>query len=325
MKAVLCTGFGDASVLYVGEAPAPELKVGRVRIRVRASGVNRADIHQRQGNYPPPPGESEILGLEAAGEIVEIAQDVTTWRVGDRVMALAAGGGYASELCVDQGLVMPLPAPVSYAEGAAIPEAFITAHHNLFSLGGAEANSMALIHAGASGVGTAGIQLLRRIGARVFATVGSDEKALAVQQLGARAIHYRRERFDDIVRQETGGHGVEIILDPVGASYLAANFRSLAIDGRQIQIGLMGGRETTIDLGMLLTKRIQLMGSTLRPLPLARKRATVAAFRHQCLADFESGALRPIIDRVYPVSSVRDAQARMEANENIGKIILQWE
>src|SRR4051794_24023447 len=268
MKAILCSGFGDGSVLSLGEAPAPVLRAGQVRILVRASGVNRADIHQRQGKYPPPPGESEILGLEAAGDVTEVGSGVTEWKLGDRVMALVAGGGYAEEVCADQGLVLPLPAPLSYAEGAAIPEAFITAHLNLFTLGGARANTSALIHAGASGVGTAGIQLLRRIAVRVFATVGSDEKARVVSQLGARAINYRSEKFDDIVRQETDGQGVDLILDPVGGSYLAVNFRSLAADGRQIQIGLMGGRETTIDLGLVLSKRLQLIGSTLRNLAL---------------------------------------------------------
>jgi putative PIG3 family NAD(P)H quinone oxidoreductase len=325
MKAIFCSGFGDPSVLSFSEAPEPVLRAGQVRIQVRASGVNRADIHQRQGNYPPPPGESEILGLEAAGDVAEVESGVTDWKIGDRVMALVAGGGYASEVCADQGLVMPLPVPLSYTEGAAIPEAFITAHLNLFTLGGARANAVALIHAGASGVGTAGIQLLRRIGVRVFATVGSDDKVRVVTQLGAHAINYRTEKFDDVVRQETNNRGVDHILDPVGASYLAANFRSLAVDGRQILIGLMGGRDTSIDLGLVLSKRLQLIGSTLRNLPLERKRAAVAAFRTQFLADFESSKLKPIIDRVFPAKSVRDAHARMEANENVGKIILQWE
>jgi tumor protein p53-inducible protein 3 len=228
-------------------------------------------------------------------------------------------------VCADQGLVMPLPTPLSYAEGAAIPEAFITAHLNVFTLGGARANAVALIHAGASGVGTAAIQLLRRIGGRVLATVGSDEKGRVVAHLGARAINYRTEKFDDIVRQETDSRGVDLILDPIGASYLTANFRSLAVDGRQIQIGLMGGRETSIDLGLVLSKRLQLIGSTLRNLPLERKRSAATAFRAQFLADFESGNLKPIVDRAFPAKSVREAHARMEANENIGKIILQWE
>jgi tumor protein p53-inducible protein 3 len=254
-----------------------------------------------------------------------VGRDVTAWQPGDRVMALVAGGGYASEVCVDQGLVMPLPAPLSYAEGAAIPEAYITAHLNLFTLGGAKANVVAMIHAGASGVGTAGIQLLRRIDVRVFATVGSEDKARIVTQLGARAINYRTEQFDDIVRQETNVRGVALILDPVGASYLAANMRCLAVDGRQIQIGFMGGRESTIDLGLLVSKRLQLIGSTLRHLPLVRKRAAVAAFRAQFLSDFETGALKPIIDRVFPIALAREAHERMEANENIGKITLQWE
>jgi putative PIG3 family NAD(P)H quinone oxidoreductase len=301
------------------------LQSGQVRIRVRASGLNRADIMQRQGKYPPPAGESEILGLEVAGDVVEAAADVMHWHPGDRVMALVAGGGYAAEACVESGLVMPLPSKLNYEEGAAIPEAFLTAHRNLFTLGGAAAGMTALIHAGASGVGIAAILLLQRIGVPVFATVGSAEKAAAIARLGARAIVYRTEKFDEIIRDETAGRGVDLILDPIGASYLAANFRALALDGRQIQIGLMGGREGSIDLGTLVAKRLQLIGSTLRPLPIARKRATVAAFQNQFLADFESGAVAPTIDRVFPVASAREAHCRMEANENIGKIILRWD
>ena len=325
MKAILCTPPGDAAVLQIGETPPPTLQQGQVRIRVRASGVNRADIHQRMGNYPPPLGESAIIGLEVAGDVIEVAADAKLWHVGDRVMALVAGGGYAEEVCVDQGLVLPLPARLSYVEGAAIPEAFITAHLNLFTLGGAGPSSTVLIHAGASGVGTAGIQMLRSVGARVFATVGSDDKADAVERLGARAIRYRSEQFDNVVLAETNGRGANVILDPVGASYLSANFKCLAVDGRQVQIGLLGGRTGTIDLGMLLTKRIRLIGSTLRALLLDRKRAAVAAFRDQFLADLDAGLLTPIMDKSFPAAEVADAHARMEANQNIGKIVLRWD
>jgi putative PIG3 family NAD(P)H quinone oxidoreductase len=324
MKAVICAGAGDVSVMHIGDVPPPELGDGQIRIAVRGSGVNRADILQRRGLYPPPSGESDILGLEVAGEVLEVAKRVRACKPGDRVIALVPGGGYAAEVCVDGKLAMPLPANLSFEEGAAIPEAFITAHLNLFTLGHAIAESTVLIHAGASGVGTAAIQMLRRIGARVFATVGSAEKAEAISALGARAIIYRVQNFEEIIRHETEGRGVDIILDSIGAGYLNPNLRSLAMDGRLIQIGLMGGRQDQIDLGLLLSKRLQLIGSNLRPLPLIRKRAAVAAFKSQFLADFESGALRPIIDRVFPVESVREAQAHMESNRNIGKIVLRW-
>jgi NADPH:quinone reductase-like Zn-dependent oxidoreductase len=246
------------------------------------------------------------------------------WKPGDRVMALVGGGGYAAEVCADAKLAMPLPASLSFDQGATIPEAFITAHLNLFTLGRAIAESTVLIHAGASGVGTAGIQMLRRIGAQVFATVGSAEKAAAISALGARAIIYRVQNFEEIVRHETEERGVDIILDSIGAGYLGPNLRCLATDGRLMQIGLMGGRQDQIDLGLVLSKRLQLIGSTLRSLPLPRKRAAVAAFRSQFLADFENGAMRPIIDRAFPVESVQEAHAHMEANRNIGKIVLQW-
>jgi putative PIG3 family NAD(P)H quinone oxidoreductase len=324
MKAVLCAGAGDVSVLHFGEAPEPKLKDGQIRIGVRASGVNRADIMQRRGLYPPPAGESDILGLEVSGEVLEVAKRVRGWKAGDRVMALVGGGGYAAEVCVDSKLAMPLAPNLSFEQGAAIPEAFITAHLNLFTLGGANAKSIALVHAGASGVGTAAIQMLRRIGAQVFSTVGSAEKAEAVSALGARTIIYRVQSFEEVIRLETESRGVDVILDSIGEGYLGPNIRSLATDGRLVQIGLMGGRQDQIDLGVLLSKRLQLIGSTLRSLPLPRKRAAVAAFSSQFLADFASGDLRPIIDRPIPVESVKEAHAHMEANRNVGKIVLHW-
>lgn len=324
MQAILCSGHGDVSVLSLGEADLPALRTGQVRIRVRASGVNRADLLQRAGKYPPPAGESEILGLEVAGDVLETAADVTTWKPGDRVMALVAGGGYAEEVCVDAGLVMPLPARLSYRQGAAIPEAFITAYLNLFLLGDAQPGMSALIHAGASGVGTAALQLLRLSGVRTFATVGSDDKAQLVTQLGARAVRYRTEDFGAIIRDELGGSGVDLILDPVGASYLAGNVKSLGLEGRLVLIATMSGREGTLDLGLVLAKRLQIIGSTLRSLPLERKRRIIDGFQEQFLGAFEARRLQPVIDQVYPAADVRSAHARMEANQNLGKILLQW-
>jgi len=324
MRAILYSTPGDVSVLSVGTTTRPPLPAGQVRIRVRASGVNRADLLQRTGKYPPPPGESEILGLEVAGDILESAADVTGWTLGDRVMALVAGGGYAEEVCVDAGLVMPLPARLSYAEGAAIPETFITAYLNLFILGEARPGMSAVIHAGASGVGTAALQLLRQIGVRTFATVGSDEKAEAVAKLGAKAIRYRSEDFLTVIRDELQGAGVQLILDPVGASYLAGNVKSLSLEGRLILIATMSGREGPLDLGLLLAKRLRIIGSTLRSLPLDRKRRAVAEFQQQFLEDLNSGSIQPVMDQVFPASAVREAHARMESNQNIGKIVLQW-
>jgi putative PIG3 family NAD(P)H quinone oxidoreductase len=325
MKAIVLKAPGDATQLALGEVPPPELKTGQLRIRVRASGVNRADIVQRKGFYPPPSGESEILGLEVAGEVAEVATDVRGWRVGDRAMALLAGGGYAEEVCVDAGLVMPIPEQLSFVDAAAIPEVFITAHHNLFFLGGARAGDAVLIHAGASGVGTAGIQLLKRLGARSFVTVGTAEKAAACERLGARAILYKSQDFSQIILDETSGRGVTVLLDPVGAGHWEKNWKSLTPGARWIVIGTMAGKDVPLDLSALLRRRVQLIGSTLRGLPLAEKRQAVERFRDQFLAQFESGDLRPIVDEVFAQTAVVSAHVRMESNQNTGKIILRWD
>lgn len=322
MRAVICRTPGDAKVLSLSDVQRPELRAGQVRIRVGAFGINRADLLQRRGLYPPPPGESEILGLEVAGELVEAAPDVTSFKAGQRVMALIAGGGYAEEVTVDAGLVMPVPASLSDAEAAGVPEAFLTAHHNLFTLGGAKLGSRALIHAGASGVGTAGIQLLRAVSAETFVTVGSREKAAACEALGAMAIDYKSQSFETVVRERTQGKGVDIVLDPVGAQYLAANLKCTAVAGRIVLIGLMSGRETAFDMAPLLGKRISLIGSTLRNLPLDEKRSAVARFREQFLPQLATGEIKPIIDKIYPVEELAQAHERMEANLNIGKIIV---
>jgi putative PIG3 family NAD(P)H quinone oxidoreductase len=324
MKAILVSQPGDASCLSTGEVPAPSLGAGQVRVRVRASGVNRADIVQREGKYPPPPGESEILGLEIAGEILEVGRAVTGWRVGDRVIALVAGGGYAEEVCVDSGLVMRLPERLKPTEGAAIPEAFLTAYQNLYLLAGAERGGVALIHAGASGVGTAAIQLLRETGIRVFCTVGTAAKAEACRRLGAEAIVYREKDFAEVVRRETQSRGVDIILDPIGSSYWQKNFACLALGARWIFIATLTGREVALDLGKLMQRRAHLIGSTLRSLPLDHKRRIVARFQNEFLPRLESGALQPIVDRVFPAAQVREAHGYMEENRNIGKIVLEW-
>jgi len=322
MKAVTLSGFGDIDVLNLSAAPVPELKSGQVRIRVRASGVNRADLVQRRGHYPPPAGESLLLGLEVAGEILE--PNGSRFRAGEKVMALLAGGGYAEEVTVDAGLVLPLPPDYSFAEGAAVMEVFLTAHLNLFTLGGARSGSRVLIHAGASGVGTAGIQLLRSAGAVTWVTVGSPEKAAACEKLGAHPIQYRTEKFENAIATATSGKGVDVILDPVGASYLAENIRTLGPDGRLILIGLMGGTEAPLDLRAVQGKRLQIKGSGLRPLPIETKREVVATFARAFYDRLVRRDIHPIVDRVFPIAEVREAHRYMESNANIGKIILQW-
>lgn len=317
-------GPGDESVLRVGEAPAPPLGVGAVRIRVVATAVNRADLLQRQGSYPPPPGASPILGLECAGTVSEIAADVSGWRVGDRVMALLAGGGYAEEVVVDAGSVLPVPASLPLEEAAGVPEVFLTAYLNLFELGGLTAGGAALVHGGGSGVGTAAIQLCKVAGAHVYVTAGSDAKCQRCRELGADlAVNYRSDSFAARVQDATDGRGVDVVLDPIGASYLADNLKSLAIGGRLVVIGLMGGAKAEVSLAALLARRLSVIGSTLRSRPVEEKASIIAGFRRRFGADLEAGRIRPVIDRVLPLEAVADAHRAMKASEHFGKIVLR--
>ena len=324
MKAIVYRGAGDASVIALDEAAAPDLQAGQIRISVRASGVNRADLGQRRGVYPPPPGESPIPGLAAAGVVTETGAGARRFKTGDRVMALLGGGGYAEEVCVDEGLCLPLPGSLSFEQGAAIPEAFVTAYLNLFDLAGVRAGMSALVHAGASGVGTSAIQLLREAGVRAFATVGSLEKADLCRKLGASAIDYKREDFSGAVLKGTRDRGVDAILDPVGASNLDADFKCLAVGGTLVLIGTMGGKDGTFDLSQLMRKRHRMIGSTLRGLPLAEKAAAVERFRSGFFELLVSGKIAPVMDRIFPFSEARQAQERMESNLNSGKIVLTW-
>lgn len=315
---------GDESVLRIGEAAEPPLAVGAVRIRVVATAVNRADLLQRQGMYPPPPGASPILGLECAGTIREIAADVAGWRVGDRAMALLSGGGYAEEVVVDAGSLLPVPTSLSLEEAAGVPEVFLTAYLNLFELGGLGAGGAALVHGGGSGVGTAAIQLCKAAGARVFVTAGSDAKCQRCRELGADlAVNYRSDSFADRVQDATDGRGVDVVLDPIGASYLADNLKSLAVGGRLVVIGLMGGAKAEVSLAALLARRLSVIGSTLRSRPVAEKAAIVAGFQRRFGADLEAGRIRPVIDRILPLEAVADAHRAMKASEHFGKIVLR--
>lgn len=325
MKAVLTEAPGDESVLRVGEAPAPALGAGELRLRVAATAVNRADLLQRQGLYPPPPGASPILGLECAGTVAEVGAGVSGWRVGDRAMALLAGGGYAEEVVVSAGSAMPVPAKLSLEEAAAVPEVFLTAYLNLFELGGLAAGGSALVHGGGSGVGTAAIQLCRAAGARVFVTAGSDEKCERCRTLGADlAVNYRSESFAERVREATGGRGVDVVLDSIGAAYLADNLGVLAVGGRLVLIGLMGGAKAELGLGALLVRRLSIVGSTLRTRSAAEKAAIVAGFQARFGDDLAAGRIRPIVDRVLPIEQVADAHRAIKASEHFGKIVLAF-
>jgi putative PIG3 family NAD(P)H quinone oxidoreductase len=324
MKAILIEEPGDESCMKVGVAEAPELAPGTIRIRNFASGVNRADLLQRQGLYPPPPGASPILGLECAGEVAEVAADVGDWKPGDRVMALLAGGGYAEEVVVDAGSVMRLPDSLSFEEGAGLSETLLTVFLNVFQLGALPEFGSVLVHGGGSGIGTTTIDLVKRAGGRVIATAGSPEKCQQCLDLGADAVaNYKQDDWVEIARAATDGRGVDVVLDSIGGPYLEQNLKSLAIDGSLVLIGLMGGAKAEIPLGMLLMKRLKLIGSTLRTRSPAQKAAIVKAFLARFGRDLEAGQIRPVLHRVFPLSEAPDAHRMLKASSHFGKLVLR--
>jgi putative PIG3 family NAD(P)H quinone oxidoreductase len=300
-----------------------------VLIRVAAAGVNRPDVMQRQGLYPPPPGASDIPGLEVAGIIEsiadDVAEDVTGWRVGDAVCALVSGGGYATKCLAPAVQCLPVPAPLDVVAAAAIPETFFTVWTNVFERAGLQAGEAALFHGGASGIGTTAIQLAAARGVRVFATAGSPERCRACERLGAeRAIDYRTEDFVQVVRELTGNRGVDVILDIVGGSYVNRNLGALAMDGRLIVIGFMEGKpEATIDLRRILGRRLTITGSALRPRPVAEKGAIAQSLRREVWPLIERGVIAPVIDRTFPLVEAAAAHRRMESGDHVGKIVLR--
>jgi putative PIG3 family NAD(P)H quinone oxidoreductase len=321
MKAMLYDQPGDPDVLYWGDAPDPIPADGELLVRVRAAGVNRAELLQRAGKYPPPPGASPILGLELVGEVIH---DAHGFRAGERIMAVVTGGAYAEYAVVPAGMVIRVPDAFSDEDAAAIPEAFLTAYVNLFALGRLSAGETVLIHAGASGVGTAAIQLARSAGARVLVTAGTDEKCAFCLDLGAeRAIHYKRESFAEAVKAHTDGLGVDLVLDFIGAPYWSDNVGVLRRGGRLMLIGFLGGAAGSLNLGAIMTKNLTVTGTTLRGTPLAQKVEWVAAFTAFAMPHFARGELRPILDSTFPLSRAAEAHRRMGADANIGKIILR--
>ncbi|MGE5190292.1 MAG: NAD(P)H-quinone oxidoreductase [Gemmatimonadota bacterium] len=325
MRAVVATGAGGVDALRIAERPDPVPGDGDLLARVRATAVNRADLLQRRGLYPPPPGAPEILGLEMAGEVVSAGPGCEGWSPGDRVFALLPGGGYAELAAIPAGMAMRIPDNLSFEEAAAVPEAFLAAYLDLFDLGGLAPGETVLIHAGASGVGTAAIQLAREAGAVPFATAGSPEKVGLCLALGARdAWNYRQGAFAPWVAAETGGRGVDLILDLVGAPFFEQNVRSLAADGKMIVVGLLGGAEAErLDLGLVLSRRLSIVGSALRPLPVDRKVDLTKRFGAFALPRLADGRLRPVVDSVFDWKDAPEAHARMESNANLGKIVLR--
>lgn len=324
MRAIVFDAPGDERVLRLGELPAPALVPGALRIQVAASAVNRADLLQRQGLYPPPPGASPILGLECAGRVAELGAGVEGWKVGDRAMALLAGGGYAEEVVVPAGCAMPVPERLSLEEAAALPEVFLTVFLNVFQLGALPEGGSALVHGGGSGIGTAAIQLVKAAGGHVLVTAGSEEKCARCLALGAdRAVDYRSGDFVAAARELTGGAGVDVVLDSIGAPYLARNLAALRTGGRLVVIGLMGGAKAELSLGELLARRLQVIGSTLRARPDTEKAALVAAFQRRFAPLLADGRLRPVVDRVLPLADAAEAHRAMKASEHFGKIVLR--
>ncbi len=324
MKAVIVHQPGGPEQLAIGEVPTPVPAPGELLVRVRAAALNRADIIQRQGNYPPPPGASEILGLDMAGVVEAAGPGCREHRSGDRVCGLLPGGGYAQYAVLPEAMAIPIPEGWSFEQAAAIPEVFLTAFQTLFWIARLEAGERALIHAGASGVGTAAIQLAREAGATVLATAGSDEKCAACRELGAAAaINYRQGPFAAKVMEATGGEGVDLILDFVAAPYFAQNLSILRTDGRLVLISTLGGGTVKeLKLGNLIARRLQITGTTLRGRSPDYKARLTRDFKGFALERFARGVLKPVVDRCFPWEQAADAHRYMEANRNTGKIVL---
>jgi tumor protein p53-inducible protein 3 len=324
MKAVVYEKPGDESVLKIGEAAEPTAGPGQLLIRVKYAGLNRADLMQRQGHYPPPPGASEIIGMECAGEVATVGAGVSGWRVGERVMALLPGGGYAEIAAVDSGSAMKIPAAMSDEEGAAFPEVFLTAFLNIFMLGEAKPGDSVLVHGGGSGVGTAAILLCKEAGVRSIVTAGNDAKCEQCLKLGADvAINYKSGPFPAAVKAATNGRGADVILDSIGAAYLSPNLEALAHSGRLVLIGLMKGARTEIDLTAVLRRHLKVIGSTLRTRPEKEKAEIVAALLARFGDALEAGRLRPPIYKVVPMAEAAEAHRMMAASEHFGKIVLR--
>lgn len=315
----------DNGKLILGEAPEPEIGVGQVKIAVHASAVNRADLAQVAGAYPPPPGASDILGLECSGEVVEIGEGVTRVAPGDQVCALLSGGGYAERVAAPAGQVLKIPSGLSLLEAAAIPEVFATAYLNLYREGKLAKGERVLLHAGASGVGTAAIQLCRESGNPVFVTVGGEDKLERCLALGAvGGTNRHKERFADLVPEWTDSQGFDLILDPVGGAYLQDNLTSLRTDGRLVLIGLMGGIKAEIPLATLLMKRLRLLGSTLRSRSIPAKSALMDGLKADVWPKLANGAIKPVIETAFPMPEAQRAQDLVASNQTFGKVLLHW-
>ncbi|XUM24250.1 NAD(P)H-quinone oxidoreductase [Bradyrhizobium oligotrophicum S58] len=324
MTVVAISQPGGPEVLKPETRPVPKPGPGEILIKVKAAGVNRPDVAQRSGSYPPPPGASDLPGLEVAGEVVALGEGAVRHKLGDTVMSLVAGGGYAQYCIAQDAQAMAVPSSLSILEAGALPETLMTVWHNVFERGGLKAGETLLIHGGSSGIGTMAIQLATAFGANVLVTVGSQDKADACVKLGAdRAINYKTEDFVAVVREATGGKGADVILDMVGGDYIERNYDAAAIDGRIVQIAFLASPKASVNFVKLMVKRLTHTGSTLRPRSNADKAAMVAAIEAKVMPFLRQGRIKPLMDSTFPLADAAKAHARMETSQHIGKIVLE--
>ena len=323
MTVIEAHGAGGPEVLRLGERPVPRPGPGEILIRVAAAGVNRPDVLQRQGAYPPPPGASDLLGLEVSGTVAELGPDTGRFAVGDTVCALVPGGGYAEYVVTPEPQVLPVPAGLGMVEAAALPETFFTVWTNVFDRGRLKRGETLLVHGGTSGIGTTAIQLAKAFGATVLATAGSPDKCRAMTALGAdRAIDYRAKDFVTAVKEATGGRGADVILDMVGGSYIERNYEAAAESGRIVQIAFLEAPKATVNFTKLMTKRLVHTGSTLRPRTVAEKSAIARALEAEVWPLLAAGRVRPVMDATFPLREAAAAHRRMETSAHVGKIML---
>jgi putative PIG3 family NAD(P)H quinone oxidoreductase len=323
MTAIAIRAPGGPDVLVAEPRPLPALAEGEVLVKVAAAGVNRPDVMQRLGLYPPPAGATDIPGLEVAGTVVALGPGATRWTIGDQVMALVVGGGYAEYCAAHESHCLPVPAALTAVEAAAIPETFLTVWHNAFERGRLQAGETLLVHGGSSGIGTAAIQVAKALGARVVTTAGSAEKCAACRKLGADvAVNYKSEDFVAATKAATSGKGADVILDMVGGEYIERNYEAAAVDGRIVQIAFQGSAKATVDFRRIMLKRLTHTGSTLRARSVPDKGAIARAVEQHVLPLVAAGKVRPLIDSTYPLAQASAAHARMESSAHIGKIVL---
>jgi putative PIG3 family NAD(P)H quinone oxidoreductase len=323
MRAVVAPRPGGPEALEIQLRPRPVPAEGEILVRVEAAGVNRPDVHQRQGHYPPPPGVTDVLGLEIAGEVAALGPNASVHRLGDKVTALVPGGGYGDYCVAHETNALPIPSGLTAVEAAAIPETYFTVWTNVFVRGALKAGETLLVHGGASGIGTTAIALAKAFGARVVVTAGSDEKAALCERLGADlGVNYRKADFVAGTLRATEGRGADVILDMVGGDYVERNYAAAALDGRIVQIAFLNGQKATIDLRPLMVKRLIHTGSTLRPRAPAEKAAIAEALRAKVWPLLEAGRCKPVIDSVFPLAEVVKAHERIESAEHVGKVVL---